>query len=245
VSWAVLAALLAAAPCPAADDDLPAATAESICALEARPTQGLDADHARLLDIFSRERFSRARQSSSGAWQALIDRLLAWFNSFFESSGAQSFSQVTRFLVLTLAAVLAVIGVLRLFGRWPGRQRTSAEEAISPTALVLELPGTHLARARAALGKDPREAIRQGLFALLSALEDRRLARPDRVRTNAELVRELPVRGAQAALVAQVGPLVGWYDRAFYSLEPVPLDGATRFVDDVGKLTAELDGRQI
>jgi hypothetical protein len=107
---------------------------------------------------------------------------------------------------------------------------------------MLDSPPEHLARARAALTTAPREAIRQGLFALLSSLEDARLARPDRVRTNRELVRELPSRGADATLVAKIDPLMRWYDGAFYSLDEVPKDGAVRFVDDVEKLSLELKG---
>jgi Domain of unknown function (DUF4129) len=240
VSWALLAAALAAAPCASATEAMPRATASSVCSLEARAEGGAAADRARLEDIFSRDRFARARQSSAGSFKALVDRLMAWFTSLFESSGAQSFSQVTRFLVLTLAAVLAAIGALRLAGSWSGRARPAADDEPSPTALVLDSPAEHLARARAALGREPREAIREGLLGLLSALEDARLARPDRVRTNRELVGELPVRGADPALVARVEPLMRWYDGAFYSLEPVPPQGAARFVDDVEKLSGEL-----
>lgn len=240
--WAVAAAALAAAPCPEVDEGTPPAAARSICALAAREAPATAADRAKLSDIFSRDRFARARQSGQGSLKALLDRLWAWLAGFFESSGAQSFSQVTRFLVLTLAAVLAAVGALRLAERWTWRRKPRPDEPEEPGALELESPAEHLARARAALGREPREAIRQGLFALLSALEDARLARPDRVRTNRELVRELPARGADARLVERVEPLMRWYDGAFYSLEPVPAEGAARFVDEVEKLSGELKG---
>ena len=88
----------------------------------------------------------------------------------------------------------------------------------------------------------PREAIREGLLALLSSLEAKRLARPDRVKTNRELVGELPGRGASAQLTGEVERLVRWYDRAFYSLEPVPPEDAARFVDEVERLHQGLAG---
>jgi hypothetical protein len=109
-------------------------------------------------------------------------------------------------------------------------------------ALRLDSPGEHLARARTALASQPREAIREGLLALLSSLEAKRLARPDRVKTNRELVGELPGRGASAHLTGEVERLVGWYDRAFYSLEPVPADDAARFVAEVERLHQGLAG---
>jgi hypothetical protein len=241
VTALLLAAVLAAAPCAAADDpELPRPTARAICSLSERTTATLEADRARLEDIYARERYALARTSNSGALKALYDRLMAWLFSLFESRGAQSFSQVTRFVVLTLAALLAAIGALRLLGRWRNSGAPAHLESKSATALILDSPQEHLARARAALTRAPREAIREGLLALLSSLEDARLARPDRVRTNRELVRELPARGADSALVSRVEPLMRWYDGAFYSLEPVPSEGAARFVDDVEKLSGEL-----
>jgi hypothetical protein len=36
--------------------------------------------------------------------------------------------------------------------------------------------------------------------------------------------------------------LVRWYDRAFYSLEPVPPEDAARFVEQVERLHRELAG---
>ncbi|MFP2933600.1 DUF4129 domain-containing protein, partial [Pyxidicoccus sp. 3LG] len=72
------------------------------------------------------------------------------------------------------------------------------------------------------------------------ALEQRRLARPDRVKTNRELAAELPARGSPAPVVSEVERLVGWYDRAFYSLAPVPEDEAARFVTAVEHLNGTL-----
>jgi hypothetical protein len=110
-----------------------------------------------------------------------------------------------------------------------------------PAPLRLDPPGDHLRRAQAALESDPREAIREGLLGLLSCLERRRLARPDRVKTNGEIVLELPVRGAPPELVAKVGPVVRWYDRTFYSLAPVPRQEASAFLKSVHGLRDELE----
>jgi hypothetical protein len=242
VTWALLTAAALAASCPAADDAQPPAAQRAVCALEARSSEAAAADRARLEDIFSRDRYQRARASDAGSFKALLDRVRAWLASIFESGGAQSFSNVTRFVVAILAAVLAAVGAARLFLRGGARRARSTAGPVSPTALELESPAEHLARARAALASAPREAIREALFALLSALEDARLARPDRVRTNRELVNELPSRGADQALVAKIDPLMRWYDGAFYSLEPVPQDGAARFVDDVARLSGQLEG---
>ena len=105
---------------------------------------------------------------------------------------------------------------------------------------MLQAPEAHLARARAALDTDAREALREALLALLSALERRRLSRPDRVRTNRELARELPARGAPPAVAAEVARLVEWYDARFYSLAPVAAAEARRFVEAVAALEAHM-----
>ena len=133
-------------------------------------------------------------------------------------------------------------GLLR-FWRWR-RPVTPPVSASGEAAARLELdaPREHLQRAREALASSPREAIRQGLLALLSTLEERQLARPDRVKTNRELAAELPGRGAPAPLVHEVERLVRWYDRTFYSLSPVPPDEAATFVADVERLQSPPPG---
>ena len=139
---------------------------------------------------------------------------------------------------------LALAAVLWL-GLWLAAHRRSKARAqsgvpVEAAPLVLDSPGEHLGRARAALGTDAREAIREGLLGMLSTLEQRRLARPDRVKTNRELAAELPARGAPAPVVHEVERLVGWYDQAFYSLAPVPADEAVRFVEAVETLHGSL-----
>jgi hypothetical protein len=207
-------------------------------AQESPPTSSPERLHA----ILDRPEFSQARKRNTDIVQRLIRQLDAWLSSFFQSRGAQSFASVTRALMLAVALAVALWGALR-FRRW--RRPAEAQSRLDSRAaapLALDSPGEHLQRARAALGSDPREAIREGLLALLSTLEERHLARPDRVKTNRELAAELPDRGAPKPLIQEVERLVRWYDRTFYSLAPVPPEEAARFVADVERLHASPPG---
>ena len=195
-------------------------------------------DPARLRSILDRPEFAQARRRNTDLLQRLMRQLDAWLDGFFQSQGAQSFAVATRAIVLGLALAVALWAVLRL-RRWR-RAAPASSPGVSEdsAALALESPAEHLRRARERLASDSREAIRQGLLALLSSLEERQLARPDRVKTNRELAAELPSRGAPAPLVQEVERLVRWYDRTFYSLSPVPAEEASRFVEDVERLHA-------
>jgi hypothetical protein len=209
------------------------------CALQdaaALPAPLPEGSRDRLQAILDRPEFAQARRRTSDLLQRLLRELEDWMDGFFQSRGAQSFAVATRAVMLGLALAVLLWGVLRL-RRWrrpPVTAPGTAAGGASP--LELDSPREHLQRARAALVPDPREAIRQGLLALLSTLEERRLARPDRVKTNRELAAELPTRGAPAALVQEVERLTRWYDQTFYSLAPVPAEEAARFVDDVERL---------
>ena len=193
-------------------------------------------DRAHLEEIYQRPEFARARLRNQGTLEQLWKQLVAWFDSFFESRGAETYSAITRFLVLLAAFAVAGWAVLRLWSRRKGPPLAGQPGASEPAALQLEDPLTHLTRGRGALGADPRAALREGLLALLSTLERRRLARPDRVKTNRELARELPARGAPPELTEEVARLLGGYDRAFYSLQPVAHAEAARFLDEVERL---------
>lgn len=229
-----LLALLAAAPCEhPAVGRLSSRQQEAACALLAREAPP-HVDRAALEAVYLRPGFERARDRETGALQVFLAQLRAWFERLFETSGAETYSNVTRVLVLFVAALVGAWAALRLAARkW---RATPAATAAAAAALVLDSPAQHLDRARAALGEDPRRAIREGLFALLAFLERERLARPDRVTTNRELARELPSRGAAPALTQGVTRLLEWYDGAFYSLEPIAPEAARRFVDDVEAL---------
>jgi hypothetical protein len=216
------------------------------CALQeatAREQAPLPAsDPKRLREILDRPEFAQARRRETDLLQRLMRQLDAWLDSLFESQGAQSFAVATRAIILGLALAVALWAMLHL-RRW--RRPSTAHVQGTPGAaapLALDSPREHLQRARESLASDAREAIRQGLLALLSTLEERRLARPDRVKTNRELAAELPARGAPAPLVQEVERLVHWYDRTFYSLSPVPSEEAARFVADVERLHASPPG---
>ena len=200
-------------------------------------------DRARLQEILSRSEFAQARQRQGDLVQRLMRTLAAWLEGLLQTQQAQSFATSTRTAVLVLGFAVTLFAVLRLRHWRRGQARRGEGTAAgAAAALVLDSPKEHLARARAALGGQPREAIREGLLALLSSLETKRLARPDRVKTNRELVGELPGRGASTQLTGEVERLVRWYDRAFYSLEPVPAEDAARFVDEVERLHQGLAG---
>lgn len=214
---------------------LPEERQTAACELLAQPAPE-KIEVASLAPIYERSGFERARQRNSGALQALMAQLKHWFEGLFESSSAETYSNVTRVAVLVLALVIGGGVTLRFLSRRK-KQELDAARAPAPLALELDDPATHLARAEALLGATPREAIREALLSLLSSLERQRFARPDRVKTNRELGEELPTRGAPAALVGRVTPLFAWFDRAFYSLEAVPAADARRFLDDVRTLT--------
>ncbi len=196
----------------------------------------------RLRAILDRPEFSQARKRNTDLLQRLLRQIDAWLSGFFQSRGAQSFAVVTRAVMLGLALAVVLWGIL-WFRRW--RRPSAPQPRVSMGAaapLALDSPREHLQRARESLASDPREAIRQGLLALLSTLEERKLARPDRVKTNRELAAELPGRGAPGPLVHEVERLVRWYDRTFYSLSPVPPEEAASFVADVERLHASPPG---
>jgi hypothetical protein len=181
--------------------------------------------------------------TATGTLLRLMRKLREWIDSLFETRGAQSFSRVTRVLVLAVALALvglAGLATLRLRGRALVRRRRATAAGAPAERLALDEPAVHLARARAALEGDPRSAIREGLLGLLSLLERRRLARPDRVKTNREIAAELPSRGAPSALARSVAELLAWYDRTFYSLEPVPPTEASHFLGEIDRLQRQL-----
>jgi hypothetical protein len=209
----------------------------------AREEQALPgSNRERLRDILSRPEFAQARQRQGDLAQRLMRLVREWLEELLQTRGAQSFATGTRTAVLALSVALVLFVVLRLRSWRRGPVRGGSKAAPSAAALALDSPGEHLGRARAALSSQPREAIREGLLALLSALEARKLARPDRVKTNRELVAELPGRGAPPQITQEVERLVRWYDRTFYSLTPVPAEDAARFVEEVERLNQGLAG---
>ena len=237
MSWLVLALTFSATCENPALSMLPEERRGAACELLAQEAPpGLDS--TTLGAIFERPGFERARQRNSGALQALMAHLKHWFEGFFESSGAETYSNITRVLVLVLALVIGGGVTLRFLAR--RREKTVEATRAPPTpALQLDDPSVHLSRADGLLAAAPREAIREALLSLLSSLERGGFAWPDRVKTNRELAGELSARGAPAELVATVTPLFAWFDRAFYSLDAVPSADAKRFVDDVRKLVVK------
>jgi hypothetical protein len=203
--------------------------------LQLQPEVGTP-DRDRLERILGRPEFSEARQRQD--WRAELRRIaLEWLDDLTRFRATQQFSTVTRAMVLAVAVVVALVSGLRML-RTRRRRRASVDVASSVQALQLESPSVHLERARRELATNAREAIRQALLGLLSALERDSWARPDRVKTNRELAAELPKRGAPADVAASATRLLQWFDRAFYSLQQVTSEEAQGFIADVSALEA-------
>lgn len=233
----VLALLLAAdAPCALPGlEQLPAESRANACELSQRPNPAPAAPLDALHEIYERPGFEKARQRTDGAIGAYLAQLRAWIERLFGTSGAETYSNLTRLVVLGLALAVGVTVVLRVLAR--RRQPIATKETtVLRGALELDDPSVHRQRADALLAAEPRQAIREGWLAVLSSLERKRLARPDRVKTNRELVEELPGRGASSELVDSTRALVSWFDRAFYSLDAIAPDEARRFLGDVDRV---------
>jgi len=234
-----LALWLVLASCPAAEGlTLEPAQAATLCALaeQRAPTTATALSPESLQAVYARDEFKRAHQTQRAD---LLRRLRALLSKLFETSGAETYSNATRVAVLVLAALLIVAVVARLAGRRLARRAVDAPAA-AERPLVLEDPSVHLAEAERLVTNDPRAGAREGLLAMLAALERQRLARPDRVKTNRELARELPERGAPAALAEAVRAQLEWFDRAFYSLEPLELAGARAFLERARAVVAQV-----
>lgn len=179
--------------------------------------------------VFERPDFAQARQRNTSVLSVVLERLKDWLLSLAETRGAESYSNTVRVVVLGVAFGLFVWVLLRV---WRRRAAPAGRSPRPGQTAPLELgePEAHFTRAGGLLEVDPRGALREALLGLLSALERRRYARPDRVKTNAELARELAPRGAPADVVARVTPALGWFDETYYSLAPVSAATARDFL---------------
>ncbi len=209
---------------------------EAACNLLERPTLKPVGVSVTLEKIFSRPELAGARHRSGATLKVLLSRLQAWLESLFETSGAKAYANVTRVLVLAAAMLGAAWLAVRIRRRPKVTAEARVENRLEGSGIALKNPGDHLKRARELLNDDARLAIREGLHAILAMLEARRLARPDRVKTNRELVKELPDRGAPAQLTATLARLLAWYDLAFYSHQPVAAADARQFIEEVHTL---------
>jgi hypothetical protein len=229
----MLLALLLASKCDAPEVlSLPVEQQAAACALLDSAGTALP-QQVPLDEVLARPEFSGSRHRSGVTLKVLLSRLQAWVESLFETSGAATYSNVTRVVVLALAVLVAGWAMARARQR---SKRLPQRSSLGPEELSLQDPREHLAQANALLDTDAREAIRQGLYALLSTLERRSWARPDRVKTNRELAAELHERGAPEELSATVTRMLEWYDRAFYSKAAVTRSEASQFIEAVGAI---------
>jgi hypothetical protein len=231
-----LLALALGACDPAAMSPLPEPKRASGCAITERQPKVAAIDRAALTGIYALPELGRARQRDAVGLEVLLARLNAWLERFFNTRGMESYSVVTRWLVLVAGAVVALWAAVRFLDR---RRKPKSAPVVTATQLQLDDPSVHFARARQQAATAPREALREALLGLLSSLERARLARPDRVKTNRELVRELPARGAHPKLCASVAAAVDWYDDTFYSLRTVEPADAERFIALATAVAAE------
>ena len=192
-------------------------------------------DRAALARLLDEPEFSRVRDRNANVLQVLWEQFAAWLKRFFQTDEAATFAKTVPFAVLFCAFGIALAALLR-FARFRSFRDGAREQPASSAGLALKPAPEHLANARALLATSPREAVREALLALLSSLERKNLARPDRVKTNRELCAELPKRGADAALVREVSQRVDWYDRAFYSLQPIASEEAAAFLSSIERL---------
>lgn len=227
----VLTLVLAACP---VGDQLPVEQRDAACAIDER--FHADANVDGLAELYDRPEFRNARASQASD---LLKRLQRWLESVFETSGAETYSNLTRVIVLLLAAFVVIAVSVRFVGRRV-RSRSLGKTSASSTALELADPSVHLARAKTLISTDARAGAREGLLAMLAALERKRLARPDRVKTNRELTKELPQRGAPPELVEAVSAQLSWFDRAWYSLEPLDSTSASAFLERASEVVAKI-----
>lgn len=227
----VLALMIAACP---VGDELPAEQRDAACAIDEQFKATPEADG--LAAIYARPEFRNAR---AGQASDLLKRLQRWLETVFETSEAETYSNLTRVLVLLLAAFVVIAVSVRFVGRRV-RSKSLGRLQASSTALELADPAVHLARAKALIGSDARAGAREGLLAMLAALERKRLARPDRVKTNRELTKELPQRGAPPELVEAVSAQLSWFDRAWYSLEPLDATSAGAFLERAAEVVTQI-----
>lgn len=227
----VLALVLAACP---VGEQLPPEQRDAACAIDERFQANAKVEG--LAELYDRPEFRNARASQASD---LLKRFQRWLESVFETTGAETYSNLTRVIVLLLAAFVVIAVSVRFVGRRV-RSKSLGKTQASSTALELADPSVHLARAKALIGTDARAGAREGLLAMLAALERKRLARPDRVKTNRELTKELPQRGAPPELVEAVSAQLSWFDRAWYSLEPLDATSANAFLERATEVVAKI-----
>ncbi|MFL5319562.1 MAG: DUF4129 domain-containing protein [Myxococcaceae bacterium] len=222
---------------------LAASRIRSACALVGQKSAAGVARNPTVTEILDRPEFAGARDRGSDALVQLWRRFTDWIESMLGEKPAQTFADSVRVIVLGLAGALAAVIALRLRRlRFGGRARSTSPA--TGEALQLLDPSVHFVRAEELRASNPRLALREGLLALLSSLERKRYARPDRVKTNRELAQELPERGAPPAVTAQVSELLHGFDRTFYSLEEVRSETAGSFLESVAKVQRLLEAQR-
>jgi hypothetical protein len=214
---------------------LAAARLGTACAWLNRPPAPGEDRAAALRAVLDRPAFMGARDRAPHAVGQVWERLKAWLLSFLEDRTTRSFASGVRWLVLALSSTLAGAVLWRV---WAGRRGPPPRVLGAPAAVITpRTPAVdHLGAARALVSEAPRAALREGLLALLSALEQAGWLTPARALTNRELADSL--HGFPGG--DEAGALLRAYDRRYYSLDlPTPEDAA-RYVEAVEGACARL-----
>jgi hypothetical protein len=224
----------------APDPDMPAIAARLgalIDALAAPPSTSPDDAQERLRRILAGPPFAQPQPTQPSWLGDLLDwlfRLLARLLEPAVRAGAGSSSLIGWLAfgvgLLALAAILAYIIVkVRRGTTRDARARTDDDPEANLTAAAAREQAATLAS-----GGDYRAAVRFMYLAALLRLDERGLLRYDRALTNREYLDRL---GDNAALRAQLAPVVETFDRVWYGYAPLDAPGFEQYrrtVEDVG-----------
>ena len=174
-------------------------------------------------------------------WQQVMARLLHWIDWLIRSlrqiPGAEKVASAMFYVAVALLLVplLAVTGYLVW---WQFQQRRDTPQiTTATTALRLESPDTHLARAEDCVRQGHYvEALKQFHLAVLATLEQRGWVTPDRTRTNWEYLAELEAKPAPPESTVLFRSLNRLYDRAVFGTQPCD----DRLAREFGKTSQQL-----
>ena len=203
---------------------------------------GAPIDRQLLNEIFARPEFAHASTAVAARTRSWPERVAAWFDALMRSDAAFSAVTWTRAFVLSAVFLAAVWLVVRALQRRARREPEPGEEPTASGPRLLGAPGRILEDARARVTGAPREAVRVGSVAALLWLARHNLCRADKSHTNQETLAELTRRGAPAEVINAAAAIFDWYDRAFYSLNPISQAEAEQFLGRVESLGQNLEG---
>ncbi|MCD6405097.1 MAG: hypothetical protein J7M19_04680 [Planctomycetes bacterium] len=201
----------------------------------------------RLEEIFASGKYDLVPRKPP--WAALIMRKISrWIekimNWFGQSGGAvRFFSQIYLLVILTIVLMILAVFITRLvLERLRPRKRASTPSGPS-FGRLFDSPGEHRKKAAACIERgDFRGAFRQVFLALLSEIEQAKLAAYDRSLTNREYVREFSGRSKDREATRELTAIVRRYNRKCYSAERCTLDDVNAFDGETGAFLERIQG---